>query len=296
MVTFVAVWEGLNALQPYADLLGPGTRGDLLHGFAASQVENLSTRIAVNPSTLGSRLAAFVSIHLPRLMGATGPMDHALSGRPALGSAIAATLILAALRAWMLARRARTGRRRRGSGLETQGARRADVSLAFCWYLVAVGVLASTVYFVTHTVAQEYSRYGLLALLIPVGLTAALLVLEPLDWLRRGVMAATLCWAAISGVETARLYGLAWNSPPSPYRVLADTLVARRVRVAYAPYWTAYVVTIMTGERVKIASTDDVRIQENQTLAAGDPQVVEIREQPCDSAERVARWYLCRRQ
>jgi hypothetical protein len=52
----------------------------------------------------------------------------------------------------------------------------------------------------------------------------------------------------------------------------------------------------MTGERVKIASTDVVRIQEYQTLAAGDPQVVEIREQPCDSAERVARWYLCRRQ
>jgi hypothetical protein len=211
-------------------------------------------------------------------------MDRALSGQLALGSVITAILIVAALRAWILVRRTRADPRPGRS------------ALAFCWYLVAVGMVASVAYFATHTVAQEYSRYGLLALFIPVGLTAALLELEPSAWGRGAVVAAAIAWMAVTGAETAQLYRIARSSPPSPYRVLADALVAQGVRVAYAPYWTAYVVTFMTGERVKVASTDFVRIEEYQKLAAGDPDVVEIREQPCPGGERVARWYLCRNQ
>src|SRR4029453_3219104 len=44
-VAFVAVWDGILALKPYADLNGPGTRGELIAGFGGSQMENLTNRI-----------------------------------------------------------------------------------------------------------------------------------------------------------------------------------------------------------------------------------------------------------
>jgi hypothetical protein len=76
--------------------------------------------------------------------------------------------------------------------------------------------------------------------------------------------------------------------------VLADTLVERGARTAYAPYWTAYTVTFMTGERVRVASTDVVRIDEYQSAALSDPRAVQIRERPCPGGEQIARFYLCR--
>ena len=77
--------------------------------------------------------------------------------------------------------------------------------------------------------------------------------------------------------------------------MLSETLVARGMRVASAPYWTAYAVTFMSGERVKVASTDFVRIDEYQREASAGPDAIDIREQPCDGGEQIARWYLCRR-
>ena len=53
--------------------------------------------------------------------------------------------------------------------------------------------------------------------------------------------------------DTLRLYSRFTGRPPGDFRVLADALVARGVRAAYADYWTAYVVTFIAGERVKIA-------------------------------------------
>jgi hypothetical protein len=103
-----------------------------------------------------------------------------------------------------------------------------------------------------------------------------------------------IAWAAISAADTIRLYLRHAGGRPSELRVLSDALVARGVRAAYAPYWTAYTVTFMTGERVRVASTDVVRIEEYQSAALSDPQVVQIRDQPCEGGEQVARFYLCR--
>ena len=76
----------------------------------------------------------------------------------------------------------------------------------------------------------------------------------------------------MSLADTARLYLRYAKADPDELRVLADALVARNVRTADAPYWTAYAVTFLTGERVKVASTDFVRITEYQAAAAHGPR------------------------
>jgi hypothetical protein len=281
MVTGLAVWQGVQALQPFADLMGPGTRGDLLHGFSASQIGNLSNQVDLSPALLGPRLAAFVRIHLPRLLGATYYRERLPQQRPGMALLLLAALLIALLRLGVVVWRSW---RVKGS-LGRSG--------AFGWYLLGVGLVASAAYAGTRPVAEEYARYGLLGLLIPSGTFALLFMLDTPAW-RKAAASMVLVWAVSSAIEAGRLYGHA-GAAPSPYRVLADELLARGVRVATAPYWTAYVVTFMTGERVKVASTDYVRILEYQTLAA-DPATVAIREQPCEGATRIARWYLCRNQ
>ena len=107
-------------------------------------------------------------------------------------------------------------------------------------------------------------------------------------------MAVVIGWSAVSALDTARLYARFAGGPPSDFRILADALVARGARSAYAGYWTAYVTTFVSGERVRIASTDVVRITEYQELASSTPGVLVVRDEPCAGGEKVARWYLCR--
>ena len=49
----------------------------------------------------------------------------------------------------------------------------------FAWYLLGVGATAVAVFLAGKPILTGYSRYVTLGLLIPVGLTAALLALEP---------------------------------------------------------------------------------------------------------------------
>ena len=166
---------------------------------------------------------------------------------------------------------------------------------AFGWYLVAVGSLAAAAYVAARPISEEYSRYGLLVILAPIGMVSVLLCFESRRWIRAATVTAVIAWAAISARDTASLYHRSAGAAPGDLRILADALVAKSVRTARAPYWTAYAVTFMTGERVKVASTDFVRITEYQAAAAADPDAIDVSEQPCERGERVARWFLCRR-
>src|SRR5262249_13555843 len=64
LVMFVAVWETISALMPFADLAGPGTRGQLLGGFSGSQIDNLLNRFNAQPGEMGGRVTNL----LPRLL------------------------------------------------------------------------------------------------------------------------------------------------------------------------------------------------------------------------------------
>ena len=272
-VMFFAVWNGIDAIKPFADLRGPGTHGQLLHGRFESQITNLSDRIDVTPSALPSRAIAMLADHLPRLVGAKG-VDSAVArqGRDwmrwVLGLMATLMAIRIATRRW-----------------PPLGA-----------YLLLVGLIAAAAYAATRPADGAVLRYYLLALFIPVGLVAIFLAVEPRASLRRLAIAGVCFWMFWSGVDHVRqVKRFANGEVPNQLRVLADALVAKNIRVAEAPYLRAYKLTFMTREQVKVAATDADRIEEYQRLAtdAGD-RLISIRESPCPGGERIADWYLCR--
>lgn len=76
---------------------------------------------------------------------------------------------------------------------------------------------------------------------------------------------------------------------------LVAAMEARGVTVAISGYWRAYKLTFLADERVKIASSDFVRIEEYQQLAnaMGDRLRV-LQDTPCEGDEVSPGWYLCR--
>jgi hypothetical protein len=132
-------------------------------------------------------------------------------------------------------------------------------------------------------------------LFAPIGLTGVLLSLEPQAKLRALTVSVVAAWAAVAALDTVTLFRVHAQREPGDLRVLADTLEARGIRTAYAPYWTAYAVTFMTGERVKVASSDFVRIDAYHSAAIEQRAAIEIRDQPCPGGEQVRRFYLCPR-
>ena len=76
-----------------------------------------------------------------------------------------------------------------------------------------------------------------------------------------------LIWAALSiGDHAKLLVSVVHNPPASPNRQIADRLVERRIPVAAAGYWRAYVIAFLTREEVRVASNDWVRIQKCREL------------------------------
>jgi hypothetical protein len=166
---------------------------------------------------------------------------------------------------------------------------------AFGWYVLGVGVTAALGYVASRPVSAVIDRYFLLGVFIPVGIVAIFLAHEPDRWPRRAMLSVVLVWALTSGLDHVRLLqDVGGSAGPDASRTLADALVARGVHTAEAGYWRAYKLTFLSGERVKVASNDFVRIDEYQNLAAAEGErLIGIREEPCPGGERLAGWYLC---
>jgi hypothetical protein len=278
--SFLAVWQGVEALKPFSALAGPGTRGELIGGTAGSQVGNITHRVVLAPSELPQRVITMATDYMPRQVGAKFVGDRiSHQGRD---------WMIWPLGLGMLAAMARV--------LALQRANRESAGCAmFAWYLMGVGLLAALAFAISRPIAEGVvDRYLLLTLYFPIGAAAGLLALESVRWSRIAMMALLAVWTMGSAVDHVKLAARYWGGKePNATQELADGLIARRIRVASATYWTAYKVTFLTGERVKIASTDIVRIEEYQRLAekAGD-RLVRISDRPCNG-ERVSVWYLC---
>jgi hypothetical protein len=286
-VAFLAVWEGIQALKPFADLLGPGTRGELLWGYGGSQIDNLLGRVRVAPAEFWGRLVDMGRGHIPLLLGATRfETGIAPQGRDWLAWPMGAlALLLCGRIAWLSSGR-----------LKARPAAASVAGAGFAWYLLGVGLVAAGAFVLTRPVMLPYARYGLLVLLIPIGLVGILFSLERNRWIR-GAMVASVCgWSALAAVDHLAYYR-SYRGPdrPNELRILADELIARRVDVAVAGYWRAYKLTFLTGERVKVASNDFIRIAEYQDLAAKEgAALIEVRESACPGGDRISAWYLCR--
>lgn len=296
-VAFVGVWDGILALKPYADLNGPGTRGELIAGFGGSQIENLTNRIGQRPADLPARAEAMVIERIPSLLGGRLELDGiAHQGRdwvfwPLLAGAIGAVVRLLML---VRLRRPRASARASAGLAEAPAARPA--STAFIWYLLAVGVAAAAMFVITRPLTDTTHRYFLLALYIPIGLTAAWLALEPQRHVRLAIVTAMIGWSALSAIDNYRQAArYVSGHEPNKIRELANALEARGLHVAEAGYWRAYKLSFLTEERLKIASTDFPRIDEYRRLAdrEGD-RLLRLQEQPCPGGEPVVEHYLCR--
>lgn len=143
---FLAVWQGVEALKPFADLMGPGTRGQLPHGETGSVVGNVMARTSIESAALLERSAAMLREYFPRQIGAvrieSSVMPH---GRDWLLWPAGLVLTMAFARGLQLMWRRRTGR----------------PATAFGWYLLGIGVLAAAGYMVTrgiHVAAAGYWR------------------------------------------------------------------------------------------------------------------------------------------
>jgi hypothetical protein len=285
-VTFLAVWQVIEGLKPFADLMGPGTRGQLVHGSAGSEVRNILDRVSVVPSDLPGRVVAMATEYFPRQVGARlVPATVGGQGHDGMLWPFELTLFAATLRALVLLAARRRVRREFG-----------QASSAVGWYLLGVGLTAAGVYALTRpATGAVVDRYILLSLYIPIGVLATFLAIEPRPQLRRAMVALVLAWAVSSAADHLRLAQAYWHGDqPNEMRVLADALEARGISVAEAGYWRAYKLAFLTRERVKVASSDVVRIEEYQRLAdeAGDSLIV-IQEERCPG-DHIGVWFLCR--
>ncbi len=294
-VTFFAVWEAVEALKRSADLLGPGTRGLLPGGVAGSQVENLINRFNWGGRSLSERIAGLGPLLLAWFTGAA-QVDTVLPlhDRPWLLRAGGTGIVLASGRLLMLLgpfEKDADGNRLWNRNLCAHMSR-----AQFPLYMMGIGAVALLVFMAGRPAIAGYSRYAILGLLLPIGLTAALLQLEGRVFVRQVVTVLVLAWTAVAILDHATVLRTFVQRPPSnEARTLADGLVERHVPAAIAGYWQAYLVTFLAQEQVRVASRGFVRIQEYQDLFLHQMNdAIVISETACPDAEKIARWYLCR--
>jgi hypothetical protein len=290
-VMFLVVSESISALMPFADLAGPGTRGDLLRGFSGSAVGNLVDRFNGRPAEFAGRVAALVPALFQWFVGAAQVESHfPVRDHPWVAWLAAALFVAVAARLLFLLAGGRHDRRSVVDAVR-DGIARAP----FAWYLLGTGLVAVASFIAAKPVLGGYSRYAVLGLLTPIGVTAAILAIEPHAGVRRTALVLVAAWAVLAVTDDVTVLRATMRQPPpNPIRELADTLIARQIPVAAGGYWDAYITTFVAQERVLVAANDFVRIQEYQDALADhirDARIVSLR--PCAGGERVARWYLC---
>ena len=286
---FLAVFQGINALKPYADLMGPGSAGVAVSAAAQDNVSLLVARANVDRSALPARFRTLATEYLPMVVGLEGFRPPLLS----IGTDVhvgwrellpLVSVLSALLLIWLLVDLVRRG---------------TFEAMSFPTYLAIIGIESGVVYALSHDLGMFTFRYGLLSLLLPVGFAA--LLLQPWRPMAMRAVGGAVCGllAAASIVDHAAVLEHARVAPPPPRFVpLAQRLESGGVRLARGGYWRAYVVTFLTSERVIVASTGLQRVREYQQLVerAGDG-VVTIQETPCDGqrpVDIVGPWHLCR--
>jgi hypothetical protein len=293
-VIFMIGWQTIEVIKPRADLLGPGTRGQFIVGLAESQITNLVERADFDRAALIQRTEQLVPQILKWFSGAE-QLDTRLpiSHHPWLAWTAGAAFIAATLRLIILLVGASRGNQERGIAWRVRARIR---TAGFAFYLIGVGATAIAAFVASKPVLNGYSRYALLGLLLPVGVVAAVLSVERSTALRRLVAGGVVAWALVIAGDHALVASRYIRHPlPNQSRVLADQLISEGTSAAIADYWHAYLVTFVARERVRIASSDFVRIQEYQDAfeQQAPPRVV-LSEKPCTGGRVVSGVYICR--
>jgi hypothetical protein len=287
---FVAVFQGVSALKPHADLMGPGSAGVPVSAGSADQgnVAQLLARADVRADALPTRFKALVSEYLPMIAGLQSFRPYLISigsdahvGWEELLPVVA--IVVVVLMIWWLMEAVR---------------RRPMSHVSFPIFLIVVGLQAAVAYALTRDLSMFTFRYGLLALFLPVGGAALVMQRErPMPMRVAGAALAGLLAAAALVDHVTVLQRSSFAPPPPRFVPLAQRLEERGVYLARAGYWRSYVVTFLTQERVIVASNEIQRIREyQQKVDAASEGVATIQESPCDGQRAfdiVGPWHLC---
>jgi hypothetical protein len=285
---FIVVFLAIQALKPSADLMGPATAGMRAPDRPQDNLTQIRNRILWDPGAMPARIAALPNEHFALLLGVKGldPRVVAIGSSVPVGWPELVPLVVAAAVVWPLAL---------VRGTRTPAPKGA---LIFPLYLLLIAAQSALVYAVTREPSLYLLRYGLLALLAPVGVSA--LLLQP--WRLWGVrLATTVLLALLAGtaaIDHLRVIQDGYRGKaPLQFADAAARLDERGVRIGRAGYWRSYAIAFLTRERVKLTSTEVLRIQEYEDLAdAAEPHVLVVQEQPCAQGvpeDRVGAWYLC---
>jgi hypothetical protein len=279
--TALATMQVVQALKPYADFLGPGTRGQLLHGASGSNVGNLSERVDFVASEVPRRAIKMAVEHVPRILGGRFvELPVATQGHDWLRWPVLAVLFAFAVRA---------------TWLRVTGVDRTPLAGSCAAFMIAVGLVAAASYILTRSLESSVDRYLLLVLFVPAGLVAWIVSVDPSALVKRTAVGLVVVLALSSAADHARMAARYLSGgEPDDVPALVSALDARGGRVAIAGYWRAYKITFLADERVKIASSDFVRVEEYQHLAQAQGDRLQVlRDTPCAGEEVSPGWYLC---
>lgn len=282
-----AVWLVVYALKQW---VVPGPPGAAPTAAAPTlQLQWLWSIVTVRPSVVLPNLRQAVRECLPDLLGmrALRPLQHNyINASVMVGSSIIG-VAMATVGAICLVRIAALSFARHN----TPGARRPS---PFCVFMVVVGVQALLAYSIASGVDPRYPavlRYAFLALFIPIALVTAFFEVERRRDARVVVGLLLVLCAVLNTRDNWRLLDEYRHAPANLHRLLADHLVAHRIRYGSAPYWDAYITSFFSRERVILNSTEKVRIPAYETRVAKNAGVaVRLVRQPCVEGRRVAGW------
>ena len=285
----LVVFAALQSLKPYADIMGPGTAGMPVPDRPQDNITQLVNRVEFDGAALPRRIVALTTNLFPLLLGVSTqkPTVFAIGSDIPVGWAelalplAAITVLLVVGSIW--ARAWRVG---------------PPGTLGFPLFLILVGIQAALAYAVTREPSVYLLRYALLALMLPMGLAAVLLQAWRPAALQIGTAVVLSVLAGASAIDHARVIHHSYQrSAPLRFADAAARLQARGITTGRAGYWRAYAIAFLTRERVRLTSTEVLRIQEYEDLAdAAAPHVLQLQEVPCSAGvpeERVGAWFLC---
>jgi hypothetical protein len=274
----VAAVATVDAARPFGSMFGPGsvarlTREDI------SVADAVGAQICIVPSRWISRGILIATEHLPLVVGGLpGPIwpigvnSGIGHGNPGLGPWVLALTLAGGALGWLACRRAPEG----GPGARVPPA-------AFPWFLALTGVISIAVYWLVacSQVTPNSTTYDLLAIYVPVGALLAGLRLDVRP-ARAGLVAATMLWAWVTLDDyralTREVAGGAW---PNPRGDAAAVLEAQGEHALWGEFRLAYVVSFLSQERVKVASTSFHRIDEYAARAREVPGAPILTHGPC---------------
>jgi hypothetical protein len=285
---FAAVWIAVDQLKRRINPFGP-SGGASAAAPLTVQFQSLLSRVVVAPASVLPKLRQAVVECLPDMLGmrAVQPLRYNINASVVVGSAIVGAAVVA-VGVLCIVRLALVWRSQPAAAV------RPSVS-AFCVFMAIVGIQALFAYSLSDAVdpaAPAILRYTLLALFAPIALVTAFFELDRRRPYKMIAAALLAFCGALDLRDSARVIAEYRSAPPlNEHRILADDLLAHRIRYGTAVYWDAYLTDFLARERVILASADKVRINAYQArVQANAATAVQIVRQPCAGGRRVASW------